>query len=150
MNEIDKAAHDHAIIMRGEDRSDVSDNVNFELMKQAFRAGHSYALSMASDSIRKYLNNFLPEVGSIDETMSRIELEKAILPHWTAAKLSCAKELDEKDKEIERLRDTMKRVRERLRSKSVSIRAKAIMDKEFSKPMTDEEFRKALNNGGQE
>jgi hypothetical protein len=39
---IEEAAEVHATQMRGDDRSDVSDKVNFELMKQAFRAGAEF------------------------------------------------------------------------------------------------------------
>ena len=39
---IEDAANAHATQMRGEDFSDVSNNVNFELMKQSFRAGAEF------------------------------------------------------------------------------------------------------------
>jgi hypothetical protein len=98
MNEIEKAAREYASKLAEkwceEDNQPASYQHPYHGATEGFKAGHAYALSMASDGFDEYLNNFLPEVGSIDETMSRIELEKAILPHWQAACEYKQKEID--------------------------------------------------------
>jgi len=95
MNEIEKAAREYVDSF---DCIDTYAGINRKSMgdisMDAFKAGYDFALSMASEGFKEHwLKNF----DLINGTMhSSREL-------WQAAKLSCAKELAEKDERIKHL-----------------------------------------------
>lgn len=137
MNEIEKAAE-----MYIEKCIGTSFDGEFEKYKtfhterlEAFKAGHAFALSMATDSFEEWAKNS----DYSDNFEKHSGFKGVCLVTWQAARLSCAKELAEKNREIEELKEDIK----------ILSRCLYVPRSRFDWDKIEAVTRKHLNNGGQ-
>lgn len=87
--EKEKLAMDFALHIRGDDSSDVSDSVNLELMKQAYRAGFDVAEKIILEQASEGFEEWYKETC---ENPNHLMNKDFISFTWQAAKLSAQKE----------------------------------------------------------
>ena len=129
MNEIDKAAREYASLNKQYSPVNPTRQTVMDEQIKAFKAGHNHALSMASDDFDKMI------CSEWQKTLTEHDLLQ-VKGIWSLAKLSCAKELAEKDKEIERLKGMIMKM------------ADYIHDEDEEGSLCDEAYE-LINNGGQ-
>lgn len=132
MNEIEKAARDYC-------KEWLEAVYHPNDLTVFFKAGYDFALSMASDGF-----GALWEADYINDENYGMEAQLAF---YKAIKLSCAKELSEKDKEVERLRKDLGLLFYNTRMNYVSPELKQSVKEMIKRRELDK--LEALNNGGQ-
>lgn len=108
MNEIEKAAREWL-----EDYGQMTDHINDYI--DAFKAGYNHALRMSDKGFHDFwISGMIPDHRGIGNgytspaAMAVTNRKIAASFVWNQAKLSCAKELAEKDKEIQEFKNDLK------------------------------------------
>jgi hypothetical protein len=96
---VEKEARDYETQYCGEDYSDVTDGVNRKSIRAAFIAGDAHGYQRAVSGARGGLDRWLNDNRHLFEYSRPARFAAEV---WTAARLSCAKEMAEKDARIDR------------------------------------------------
>jgi DNA repair exonuclease SbcCD ATPase subunit len=98
MNDVNKLAEEYATLTRGKDYSDVSNNVNFELMKKSFIAGWNKRKEVGAEGFE----HFWETVSEAYSLHKYNDIYEAVKDAWVESRIAADKQIKELQKNLDR------------------------------------------------